>query len=219
MGRKVKNIRKNNLIPGNVFGKKIKSFPVQVEEKLFRETYSQAGETSLIYLSTGDKKQHPVLITDIHKHPVTNQVLHIDFRQVVLTEKVSAAIPLELKGESPAVKDKNGVLVQAVNEIEVQALPTDFPENFILDISPLAEIGDSLFFKNLVYDKNLLTIELDPDETLVTIKPQEEEVVEVAPAPPEGESAEAPSEGGETPKEQSEAPKEEAKPEPKSEEK
>ena len=148
-GRKVKTLRKAGLIPGNVFGKKIKSFAVQVDAKKFAQLFSQAGETSLIYLTLADNHQHPVLISGIQRHPVTGDILHIDFRQVVLTEKVKAMIPLALTGESSAVKDKNGVLVQAVNEIEVEALPTDFPENFLLDISSLMEIGDSLLLKDL----------------------------------------------------------------------
>lgn len=212
-GRQVKTLRRQGIIPANVFGKKIKSFAVQVDAKTFAKTYTQTGETSLIYLTLSDKKEHPVLISALQKHPVTGELLHIDFRQVILTEKVKAMIPLLLEGESPAVKDKNGVLVQAVNEIEVEALPTDFPEHFILDISSLNEIGDSLLFKDLAYDSQKLTFEFNPEDTLVTIKAQEEEKVEVAEAPAEGEATEAPAEG-EAPKEGTEPPKADSKPEP-----
>lgn len=214
-GRKVKSLRRQGIIPANVFGKKVKSFPVQVDAKIFAKMYESAGETSLIYLNLPDKKQHPVLITNLQKHPVTGDILHIDFRQVVLTEKVTAMIPLEITGESPAVKDKNGVLVQAVNEIEVEALPTDFPDNFTLDVSSLAEIGDSLLFKDLKYDKSKLTISLEPDDTLVTIKPQEEEVVEETPAPVEGEVTETPAESSEGESKTPEPSKKESEPEPK----
>jgi large subunit ribosomal protein L25 len=196
-GRKVIQLRRQGLIPGNVFGKKIKSFPIQLDAKIFGKIFKETGETSLLYLTLGDKKQHPVLISHIQKHPVTGDILHIDFRQVELTEKVTAMIPIIVTGESAAVKEQNGVLVQAVNEIEVEALPTDFPEHFTLDLSSLKQIGDSLLFKDLSYDQAKLKISLNPEDTLVTVKAQIEEKVEAAPVV--AETPETPSETAETP--------------------
>ena len=122
-GRKVKNLRKQGIVPANIFGKSIKSKNIQVNQKDFIKAYKEAGETSLIDLSVDEKTSKPVLISSIQTHPVTNQTLHVDFHQVDLKEKVTATVPLEVIGESPAVKESGAVLFQAVSELSVENSP------------------------------------------------------------------------------------------------
>ncbi|OGV97133.1 hypothetical protein A2W24_00300 [Microgenomates group bacterium RBG_16_45_19] len=189
IGREVRDLRRQGFIPANVYGTKTKSFAVQVKHADFSLVYSQSGATGLINLAvTGSQKTHPVLITNVQTHPVTSLPLHVDFREVSLTEKVTANIAFETTGDSPAVKDLNGVLVIIHNELEVEALPAYLPDKFVLDISSLAEIGASLFVKDLKFDRKLVTLALTPEEMLVTIKPQEEEKVEEAPVEPKAEA-------------------------------
>src|SRR5688572_7140013 len=93
-GRKVKQLRRQGIVPANIFGKKIDSSSVQVKEKDFQKTFEAAGETSIIYATVGDeKKERPLLVSATQIHPVTGSVLHVDFHQVDLTEKVTAAVP------------------------------------------------------------------------------------------------------------------------------
>jgi large subunit ribosomal protein L25 len=196
-GRKVKLLRRQGKVLGNVFGKKITSIAIQMDSPDFTKLYHEVGETTLLDLQiTGEAKSRPVLIANIQRHPVTNQIIHVDFHQVDLAEKVTANVPLEFLGESPAVKEQGGILVHVVTEIEVEALPAELPDKFIVDISKLANLGDSLTLKELNLDRSKVTIDLADDTTIVTIQsPKEEEVVEAPAVPAEGEAAPAPAEG------------------------
>lgn len=166
VGRKVKKLRKDGIVPGNLFGKKVKSQSVQVAEKEFSSVFAKAGETGLVELML-DKQVHPVLVKNVTYHPVTGSLLHIDFFQVDLKEKVQTRVPLSFVGESPAVKDKLGVLLHILSEIEIEALPTDLPEKIEVDINGLAKVGDALKVADLkVSDK----IKILTDASLEVVK-------------------------------------------------
>ena len=182
VGRKLKSIRKEGLVPANVFGKKIKSLAVSVKSIDFRKIFSKAGATGVIYLEVAEEKNpRPVLISAIQKHPLNGSLLHIDFRQVDLAEKVKAEVPIRITGESPAVKDKNGVLVSVLSQVMVEALPADLPEALEISIQGLTEIGQSLHIKDINVDKSKVKIEAGEDETVVIIQEPKAEEVEVKP--------------------------------------
>ncbi len=188
LGKKVKRLRKEGQLPANIYGKKIKSQSITVNYLEFTQTFDQAGETSLIDLAL-DKTTHPVLITNVQVDPVTDNPIHVDFRQVDLTEKVTANIPLVITGESPAVKDLGGVLETPLSEVEVEALPTDLPENIQIDISSLKKIGLTLTVGDLKVSSKV-EIKSDPATPVVVIsEPRAEE--EPEPAPEAEEAAEA----------------------------
>lgn len=187
-GRKVKKLRQEGILPGNVYGKKIKSQSVQINLKDFVTAYKEVGETGLLTLVVGGDKK-PVLIHNLQIHPVTNEPIHVDFLQVDLKEKVEADIPVELEGESPAEKQGIGTVVQYINEIKVEALPADLPEKFIVDTSTLSEVDQAVMVKDLSFDKSKVEIKNEIEEIVAKVEPpQKEEVVE-APAPVEGEEA------------------------------
>jgi large subunit ribosomal protein L25 len=201
-GRKTKTLRREGVLPANIYGKKIKSLAIQVPEKEFEKVFKESGETNIIKLKVAEQsKPRHVLATNLQRDPVTDLPLHIDFHQVDLTEKVTVAIPIETKGESPAVKEKGGILITLLDEVKAEALPKDLPDKFEVDISHMAEIGNSLLIKDLKVDKKKVTLLAAEDETIVTI--QEPKVEEEAP-PAEAEAPEAPPEG-----EDEEKPKEE----------
>jgi large subunit ribosomal protein L25 len=93
VGRKVKLLRKEGILPANIYGKKIKSESIQVDLKEFLEVYKKVGDTKLFYIN-----ERPVLVANIQKNPVSDMLLHIDFHQVDLKEKVEAKVPVELIG-------------------------------------------------------------------------------------------------------------------------
>ncbi|MFZ3301463.1 MAG: 50S ribosomal protein L25 [Microgenomates group bacterium] len=198
-GRKVSRLRKAGKIPANIFGKKIESSAILVDNKEFTEVFEKAGETQIIDL--GGK---PVLVSNTQVDPISGEYLHVDFRQVDLKEKIEAKVPVEVEGESPAEKQNLGTVVQQLHEIEVEALPADLPEKIMVDASLLTEVDQVVYVKDLKVNKDV-EIKTDLESIVVKVEPpQKEEVVEVAPAPVEGEvSAEGtkPAEG-ETPKEE-----------------
>jgi len=199
-GRKVKNLRQEGILPANIFGKKIKSASIQVKEDEFKKAYQEVGETGILSLKlAGEATERPVLVANIQKQPVSDAFLHVDFHQVDLKEKVEAKVPVELVGESPAEKQGIGTAVLYLNEIEVEALPTDLPEKFTVDISKLTEVNQTTYVKDIEIDKKKVELKTDPESILVKVEPpQKEEVVAPSPvaeapagvaAPAEGEAA------------------------------
>jgi large subunit ribosomal protein L25 len=211
-GRKVKNVRKQGFLPGNVYGKKIKSQAVQVDRKEFELVYKEVGETGLVTLQL-DKEELPVLVSNVQKHPISDEIIHIDFRQVDLKAKVTAEVPVEVIGESPAEKQGVGTVVQYLKEVQIEALPADLLEKFEVDTSTLSEVDQAIYVKDLKIDASKIEIKTNGDEIVVKVEPpQKEEVVE-APVASEGEipAEGAPAAEGEATTEGSEAPKEEPK--------
>lgn len=219
IGRKVKNLRKTGQIPANVYGKKIKSLAITLEEKDFEKIYSQAGETGIVSLSIkGEKEERPVLIQNVQLDPVSDIPLHIDLRQIILTEKILAKIPVELTGEPMAVSEKSGILIQVLSEIEVEALPTDLPEKFSVDVTVLKAVRDQVLVKDIPFGKEKkIEVKTDLNQVVAKIEPLAKEEV-VSPPTPEAvvtEGEAAPTEGEKLPEETTaptkDKPKEEKK--------
>ncbi len=206
-GRKVKQLRRQHIIPANIFGKKISSIPVQISLKDFQKIYEKAGETSIIYATVNSEKEvRPLLVSALQVNPITDLPIHVDFHQVDLTQKVTATVPLVLTGTAPAVEDKGAVLIQMINELDVEALPTEIPHELTLDISSLKEIGDSLSVEDLKIDTSKIKIQAEPDEQIV--QAQEPQIEEEPTPAPEGETS---TEEGKTEQAQPETESEEAK--------
>jgi large subunit ribosomal protein L25 len=181
-GRKVKKLRREGKVIANLFGPKIDSQALTLDHQDFTKIYEVVGETGVTNIVIeGQTKPHPVLIHQLHTDPKTDAILHVDLLQVDLTKKITANIPLEVVGESPAV-DQGGVLVLAQNELEVEALPNDLPDKLEVDVTKLEKIGDSLLVKDLAVP-GAVTVLADQESTIVTIQepaPEEEpEPVEV----------------------------------------
>ncbi len=158
-GRKVKKLRTAGLIPANVFGNKIKSVSVAVEANAFTTVYKEAGETGVIALTIeSEKETRPVLVHQVQIDPVSGLLLHVEFFQVDLKEKVHARVPLELAGIPPAVEKNIGVLLTIVNEIEVEALPTELPEKIVVDVSDLIEVNQELKVSDLRVPKSVTVL-------------------------------------------------------------
>ena len=196
-GSKVKKIRREGLVPGNLFGKGIPSQAIQVTSKEFNRVYKEAGETSLIWVKVeGEEKERPTLVTSVHFNPVTGDKLHVDFHQVNLKEKVTANVPVEIVGESELINSNLAILSQSLNEIEVEALPTDIPESIIFDISSLKLVGDNLKVSDAKVPSEV-EIKTDPEQMVVSLQePQkEEEPLVVEEVSEEITGAETPAEG------------------------
>lgn len=209
VGRKISVLRAQGLLPANVYGRGLASQSVQVNLSEFKKVYKEAGETGIIELDLGDEKK-PVLVNNIQNQPVTGEAIHVDFFQVNLKEKVTAAIPVELTGEAPSEKMGVGTAVQYVKEVEVEALPGDLLESFVVDISELSEVDQAIYVKDLKYDKEKIEIKSDIEQIVVKVEPPQKEEEPVPVATEEGVEG-APVDGAEAPTEGTEAPKEEGK--------
>lgn len=193
VGRKVKKIRREGILPANIFGKKVKSLAIQLLMKDFLPVYQKVGETGVVELKVKDEeKVRPALIHNVQLDPISDQPLHTDFYQVDLKEKITTNIPVELIGEAPAVEQKIGILIQPLDEVEVEALPTELPEKFIIDISSLKEVNNAITVADLKSPTGAKII-TSLKEVLAKIEPFAKEEV-VAPPPEEAAPEAVPSE-------------------------
>lgn len=198
-GRKVKTLRREGTLPANIYGKKVSSLAIQVPIEDFLKVFKQAGETGIVELKLNGEIR-PALIHNVQFDPITDTPIHADFLQVNLAEKVSATVPIEIIGDSPAEKAGEGILVQQMNEIEVEALPRDLPEKFMVDVSGLSKIDDVILVNDLPVDKSKVTLKSPTEQIVVKVEPPAKEE-EVAPPPAEGvvPAEEAPAVEGEVP--------------------
>jgi large subunit ribosomal protein L25 len=189
VGRKVKNLRKEGKLPATVYGKNAKSISITISADEFKQVFAKAGETGLIELSV-DKVVHPVLIHSVQVDALTNIPLHIEFHQVDLKEKVHANVSIEHIGESPAVAQKLGVLLSVLDEIEVEALPTDLPEKITVDVSTLLEVNQEFKVSDLAVPAEV-TILTDLSLTIIKVGPLVTKEAEAQAAAEEAAAAEA----------------------------
>lgn len=174
IGSQLNVLRKSGYIPAVLYGKGLDSVSIKVGTKEFNKAFKEAGESTLLYLHVGDS-EYPTIINDISRDTISGSVLHADFYKVNLKEKIKAHVPVVFEGESPAVKELQGIFIRNVNEIEVEALPQDLPHEIKVDISVLKEFGSQILAKDIELGKGV-ELATDPESILATIQePMSEE--------------------------------------------
>jgi len=171
LGKKVKILRKKDILPAVLYGPKLKSLALQVDLKELEKVYKEAGESSLISLKVNDKKLL-VLIHEIQRDPMTDKFLHVDFYQAPLKEKVEAAVSLVFEGISQAVKELGGTLVKNIVEVEVKALPQNLPHEIVVNIEGLKTFEDDILIKDLKVSKAVEILK-EPKEIVASVNPPE----------------------------------------------
>lgn len=194
-GKKVKKLRKEGVLPGNIYGHNFASVAVQMPTKEFMEVFEKAGHSGVVELKF-DGQTVPTLIHEVTHNHVNQNVLHVDFYKVNLKEKVKAVIPVTLIGEPQAVTDKLGLLMHTLSEVEVEALPTDLPEHIEVDVAPLAEVGASIHVSDLKVPAGVSIVTDGEHEVariaeLVSHEAEEQAAEEAAAAEAAGEEGEA----------------------------
>jgi large subunit ribosomal protein L25 len=201
LGKKVKHLRRQGITPIHVFGHGIESLALQCSTDELERVLARAGHTGLVNLKLGnEKKPRPVVIREIDRDWRGGRLLHVDFYQVRMEEKIKLEVPIVLVGEAPALKSKANMLEHELETLTVECLPGKIPSKFEVDISGLTEAGQAIRVKDIAVDKDVSIIN-DPELVVVKIsfrpaekaeegveKPAEavEEVVEAAGA---GEAA------------------------------
>jgi len=184
LGKKVKKLRKMNLIPAIVYGHNISSIPVEVEKKEFEKVFKSAGESTIIDLKIDDEKPIKVLIHDVSYHPLTDEIIHVDFYQIKEKEKVTVDVNLKFINESPAVKEKGGVLIHHLTKIKIECLPKDLVHEIEVDLSKLSEINSLIRIKDLKIPSNIKVLE-NPEDVVVSVSLPKAEEVKVEEKPEE----------------------------------
>jgi len=185
LGKKVKKLRREGLLPANVYGKGLSSTAIQVKMSDFQAVYKEAGETGLVDLKVGADSK-PVLIKNLQMEFPLHTPLHVDFYQVNLKEKVKTMVPLVLTGEPKAVTDKVGLLLQTLAEVEIEALPAELPENIEVSVEHLAAVDDHILVEALKAPAGV-TILTGADQVVAKIGELVVEEAEPEPVAAEGE--------------------------------
>jgi len=190
MGKAAKRLRKQGIIPANIFGHNEASQAVQVDAIAFDRLRRSHGARSIISLKSTDSiSPQTVLIRHIQRDPRTQKIIHVDFFRVSMSERINVKVPLRFVGEAPAVKIANGVLLHLLDALEIECVASDIPENIEVDVTPLTEIDAILHASDVKLPSNF-TLLTDPEEGIVKVGAPRIEREEEAPAAP---AAEAPA--------------------------
>ena len=183
LGKKVKHLRRQGITPVHLFGHSIKSLALQCETVQLERVLAQAEQTGLINLKLdNEKKPRTVMIRAFDRDWRKGQLLHVDFYQVKLREKLKLEVPVVLVGEAPALKSKDNMLEHELDTLTIECLPAKIPTNIEVDISSLTEPGQAIRVKDITRDKDIAVLN-DPELVVVKISWQrvgkaEEEVAE-----------------------------------------
>ena len=180
LGKATKRLRKQGIIPANIFGHKEESQAVQVEELAFEGLRRTNRTKSILTLRMpGNRRTQTVLIRHIQRDPRSGKILHIDFYRVSLTERITIKVPLRFVGEAPGVKNEGGVLLHVLDTLEVECAAQDMVQYLDVDISPLAEIDATIHAGDIQLPANY-TLITDPKEVVAKVAATRAEVAEEA---------------------------------------
>ena len=186
IGKKVKLLRQEGKLPAIIYGKGVEPLTISLDERSATRILNSVTSSNLIVLEV-EGKDHTTLVREKQIHPVNDRILHVDFLEVSLTERIKASVTVTTQGESPAVKNYGALIVTGLDSLDVECLPQNLPERIVVDISVLEEIGDTINVGDVILPEEV-TVLTDSDETLlVATAPAAEEVVEEVEEVEEGE--------------------------------
>lgn len=180
-----KEIRMNKKIPAIIYGKNYKNVNLALDEVTFNRIYKEAGSSNLIDLIF-DGESAKVLVHDVQQHPVSEEILHVDFLKIDMKEKIKTEIPLEFVGETPLVIEQEGSLITNKDAVQVECLPNDLVDHIKVDISVLTEFEQNIKVSDIKAPQGVEILD-DPEEVVALVQPPrsdeeiealEEEVVE-----------------------------------------
>jgi large subunit ribosomal protein L25 len=194
-GKKVRFLRRQGLVPANIYGHGIDSTPINVDTRSLKHLLAHAGKTDLISIKLDSSKEPvKVLMREVQRNPLTDEPLHVDFYQVRMTEKIKAEVPIVFVGEAPVLKKiKNSSLLHLLDSVDIEALPDDLPHRFEVDVSHLEELNNAIHVKDISLGRGI-TLLSDPEQMVVKVaeaRKEEEIVPPVAEAELVEEGAEA----------------------------
>ena len=167
--RKVKPMRRQGITPAHLYGKGVPSISLQADSQQLAKLVAQAGANNPVALTiAGTGESHFTFIREVQRHPVTEAILHVDFMQVSMTEKMQADVPIELVGEPEAVRIHGGMLFQALNSIQVECLPLDLPSSVAVDVSELDDFEKTVIVAAINLGDRV-TILTDPQELIARV--------------------------------------------------
>ncbi len=185
LGKKVAALRRAGILPANVYGRRLPSVSLEVDTEVFERMLREAAANEVIDLQIdGERSSRPVIVHHLQRNPLNGSLLHADFYQVSLRDKMRADVPLVVIGTSAAVTTYGGTLLTGAEALHVEALPLDLPGHIEVDVSALKELDTALHVRDLTVPANI-TVLTDPDVVVARVTSprvveEEEEVAAAA---------------------------------------
>ena len=208
-GKRNKSLRKNGIIPINMYGLG-DSISLQVNEDILYKTLKEVGYTTPLKISIGGKEETYTLVRNISTHPVTDKVIHVDFLRVNLDKPIEAQVPILLinQEDAPGIRGGAGVVTQGVYEVTVLAKPLEIPSELTADCSVLEDLEMYLYSKDLDLPEGAELIS-DEDAQIAWIQPPrvqvtEEEMAATTEGQEEGEEGDEETQDGDASEENTE---------------
>ena len=197
-GKKVKKLRRDGVVPGNVYGRGLPSVAVQASLVELRRVFRAVDRNSVVTAQIeGESETRPIVLREVRRHPVTKDVEHVDLYHIDLTRRLHSSVRVLITGEEQCEAIVlGGVLVHSIDSVVLEALPANMPAELTIDVSGLTQFGQSIHVSDLVLPDGVTAV-TEPEGQLATIlAPRLAEVDEVEEEEgEEGADGAAPAEG------------------------
>jgi len=193
-GKATRRLRRQGRLPAVVYGQRAAA-SVEMDTHEFERVYARSGRTQLIDLIVASGRPSKVLVKEVQVSPRYNTLLHVDFHQVSLRERLQVDVPVSVTGEAEPVRAGEADVLQVLHAVRVECVPTKIPEFIEVDISGLAEVDAAVRLSDLQLAEGVSVVG-DPDEVIVKLaarrvaaEVEEAPAAEEAAAEPEAEAA------------------------------
>jgi large subunit ribosomal protein L25 len=159
----VKALRREGKLPGVVYGYGIEATPIEMDEAVATKILSLVGPSTLVIIDL-EGKEYTTLVRERQRNIIYRNLTHVDFQALSMTETVRARVPIRIHGEAiaPAVKLYGAIINTGIDVLEIECLPQDLLDHIDIDISTLAEIGDSILVRDISLPAGVTPLD-DPD--------------------------------------------------------
>jgi large subunit ribosomal protein L25 len=191
LGKKVKALRRTGVTPANIYGHNVPSLAIEADTTELSNLIRRAGRTALVQVKVeGEPAARPVLVRQYTRRPTNDVLLHVDFFQVSMREKLTVDVPLTLVGEAPAVEQFDAIVVQSMESVTVHCLPGNIPSHIDVDISTLVDTSSNVYIRDLRAPDGVEFLN-DPDLPVASVSVKGIAQEEAADEAAEAEAAEA----------------------------
>jgi large subunit ribosomal protein L25 len=194
-GKKVNVLRRQGLVPVHVYGVQIEPASLQVENRTLIRLLAQVGTNVPVSVEyEGGNKENICFVREVQRHPVTEDIIHVDFLRVDVSQRITTDVPLVLEGAPPGVTQMGGVLLQNLQSLRVEALPMEMPSSIPVDITILDDFEKTIVVGEITVPGDVAVLN-DADEMIARVTAPRIEAVEVEEKEDLGEEGEPGEEG------------------------
>lgn len=166
--RETRRLRREGRVPGTVYGGGQEPTSFSVDARELRNALHGSG--AVLDLSIDGGSTEPAVLKDTQRHPVRNEIIHIDLLRVDLKQAIHAIVGVELVGveDAPGIKSDGGILEHVTRELNIEALPTEIPESIKVDVSA-GEVGDTITMEGVPLPDGVTLLDEAADTVIATI--------------------------------------------------